>query len=321
MGALKLTTAQGPIVVLGFGRSGTTWISDIISKALGGLVLFEPLHPQACGFAADVCYGDMSDQASARRVNDYLNAVLSKNYRQRWLLRNHLFTPLEEVSGEFIAEIWNECQVLGFKEIRANFMIPWLRKQLDAQIVFVVRHPCAVIASIRKRANFWKEFSWDTHWRMFVDRAVASSPADETVNAAQLVARRAKSDLEKQAAMWAVTYAVAQAELGAAGVSPFYYEDFYERPFAASRALFSFLGRPDIQMHPSHLFVPSMTTMRTVHGLTASESDYVRHGEAMFWDGVLRESEVGEIMAVVAASGIEAYGASKLGRPVPRLVD
>jgi hypothetical protein len=133
-----------------------------------------------------------------------------------------------------------------------------------------------------------------------------------TVNAAQLVARSARSDLEKQAAMWAVTYAVAQAELGAAGVPLFYYEDFYERPFAASRALFSFLGHPDIKMHPSHLFVPSMTTMRTVHGLAVSESNYVRHGEAMFWDGVLAESEVREIMAVVAASGIEAYGAPEM---------
>ncbi len=321
MEAPKLAATKGPIVVLGFGRSGTTWISDIISKALGGLVLFEPLHPQACSFAADVCYDDLSGQASSRRVNAYLNTVLMKNYRQRWLLRNHLFTPLEEVSGEFIEAIWDECQVLGFKEIRANFMIPWLRTQLDARIVFVVRHPCAVIASIRKRANFWKEFGWDRHWQMFLERAIATTPADETVSAAQLAARSARSDLEKQAAMWAVTYAVAQAELDAAGAPFFYYEDFYERPFAASRALFSFLGHPDINMHPSHLFVPSMTTMRTVHGLTASESDFVRHGEAMFWDGVLAEGEVGEIMAVVAASGIKAYGAPTSGRPAPGLGD
>lgn len=314
-----MSTAKGPIVVLGFGRSGTTWISDIISKALGGLVLFEPLHPQACTFASDICYDDLSGRASSRRVNDYLSAVLSKKLRQRWLLRNHLFTPLEEVSGEFIETIWNECHILGFKEIRANFMIPWLRKHLDAQIVFVVRHPCAVIASIRKRANFWNEFGWETHWLMFMNRAVAISPEDEVVNLACSAAASAQSDLEKQAAMWAVTYAVAQTELRTAGVPLFYYEDFYERPFAASRVLFSYLGYPDISMHPSHLFVPSMTTMRTVHGLTASESDYVRHGEAMFWDGVLAESEVTEIMAVVAASGIEAYRAST-SHPLPGMV-
>ena len=35
----------------------------------------------------------------------------------------------------------------------------------------------------------------------------------------------------------------------------------------------------------------------------------------MFWDGVLVESEVREIMAVVAASGIEAYGSPRLGVP------
>ncbi len=305
---------QGPIVVLGFGRSGTTWLSDIISKSLGGLILFEPLHPRTCSFAADVCYASLSDRESSQRAGAYLAAVLAKENRHPWLLRNHVFTPLDEVSSEFIEAIWSECRVLGFKEIRANFMIPWLRENLNARIVFLVRHPCAVIASIRRRPNFWNEFGWDAHWRMFVERPLAT-PADAAVGTAQRIARRARSDLQKQAAMWAVTYAFAQAELRSGAVPMFHYEDFYAQPFAAARNLFACLGYSDIHMHPSHLFVPSMTTMRTVHGLTATESDYVRRGEAMFWEDVLSEGDVREIMAVVADSGIDAYTTPASPRP------
>lgn len=293
-----------PIVVLGFGRSGTTWISDIISKTLGGLLLFEPLHPQVCDFAAAACYSDASDPALANRLEEHLGAVLNGRERHKWLLRNHLFTPLQEVSNAFVDAIWRECQVIGFKEIRANFLIDWLVRRYDARIVYIARHPCAVLASLRRRPNFWKELGWDAHRRLFSERVLPLSPAGEHW---ATFLDDGRTDLEQQTAMWAATHALATRQLQQLDLPVLYYEDFYEQPFAATRNLLRHLGHPTNAIHPAHLFVPSMTTLRTVHGLTATETTYAEHGESLFWEDVLDQAEVTTIMDIVAAFGVTDY--------------
>ncbi len=289
-----------PIIVLGFGRSGTTWIADIISKVLGGLVLFEPLHPQVCPFAAEVCYAGHLETEVSHRLAAYLEEVLVGRHRQRWLLRNHLFTPLEEVSQAYVDMIWDECPILGFKEIRAAFLIDWLIERFEARIVFLLRHPCAVLASIRRRPRFWDEFGWEQHDRFFQERVISGRPDVYARLAPRLaLLETPRTDLEKQAVMWAITADLALGQLERHGLPFFRYEDFYDHPFTATRALMAYLGEPQPRIHPAHLFVPSMTTLRTVHGLVRSESDYQIHGKRLFWRDVLSPEEEQRIMTIV----------------------
>ena len=65
-------------------------------------------------------------------------------------------------------------------------------------------------------------------------------------------------------------------------------------------------GDPDA-IHPARIFVPSMTTIRTVHGLTASESDFEAKGWGIFWDGILSPEEMDTIMGLVQTFDIEDY--------------
>src|SRR5688572_23175877 len=116
------------IIVLGFGRSGTTWISDIISKVTGGLVLFEPLHPRVTEWAQRFCYSSVEREDDSELLKAYLSAVLTKQRRNSWLLRNHVPVAIDSISEEFVDLLWCECNVVGLKEIRANFMIPWFQQ-------------------------------------------------------------------------------------------------------------------------------------------------------------------------------------------------
>ena len=302
-----------PIVVLGFGRSGTTWVSDILSKTLGGLILFEPLHPQVCDFAAEACYADASTPALATKLDHYLDEIMAGDQRHRWLLRNHLFSPLEQVSDTFVDSIWAECNIIGWKEIRANFMIEWLCDQFNARIVYVARHPCAVMASLRRRHNFWNEFGWRQHVRMFGERVLAHPTLGRAFPAAAIRFRTGDlSDrLQQEVVMWAATHLHVSQQLGRLGLPTFYYEDLYERPFETTRALLAYLSYDQLSIHPSHIFVPSMTTLRTVHGLTATESQYRDQGMGLFWDDVLNASEVQAIMDIVAAFGIHEFDESR----------
>lgn len=301
-------TPSRPIVILGFGRSGTTWLSDVVSKVLGGLLLFEPLHPQVCDFAAEVCYAPSPALIGAQRLHDHLGAAMTAVCRHRWLLRNHLFTPLEDVSQSYIDMVWNECPVIGFKEIRANFLIDWLIEQFDARIVFLLRHPCSVLASLRRRANFWNEFGWEQHYRMFHARVIDGWPAASALIAPHRAAiAAARTELDQQTVMWALTALLAAWQLEQHDLPLFCYEDFYDQPFAATRNLMAYLGEGSPSMHPAHLFVPSMTTLRTTHGLVKAETDYASHGERLFWQDVLTDAEVGRIMGIVESMGLDRW--------------
>ncbi len=299
---------NNPIVVLSFGRSGSTWVSDIISKNMGGLLLFEPLHPETCPFPQEACYSDGDDPGLNEKLQAFLTAVMKKEFRNRWLLRNHLFNPLEAVSQTFVDMVWEETQVLGFKEIRANFMIDWLIENLDARVVYLVRHPAAVIASLRRRKNFWNEFGFETHWRLFLDHVVNNPRHEDILHPYHATIAGAATQIEREAVMWAVSHKLATQALARHGLPLFHYEDFYERAFPTTRRLVRYLGGDPDAIHPAHIFVPSMTTIRTVHGLTASESDFTCKGWAIFWDDILSPGELEIIMNLVAAFGIEDYG-------------
>ncbi len=296
-----------PIAILGFGRSGTTWLSDIVSKILGGLILFEPLHPQVCDFAAEVCYAPSSIALANKNLLDHWRRALGGEIRQRWLLRNHLLSPLEDVSAGFVDMVWEQCQVIGFKEIRANFMIAALIEQLNARVVYILRHPCAVLASIRRRRNFWNEFGWERHWAMFCQRIVFGWPEAPVRLATQRqVIENARTPLEQQAVMWGVSALLAAAQLDRFGLPVFRYEDFYRQPFETTRRLLAYLGCGSQPIHPAHLFVPSMTTLRTLHGLAQSESDIAARGMRVFWEG-LTEAEVQAVLAIARQFDLERW--------------
>jgi hypothetical protein len=299
---------QHPIVVLSFGRSGSTWISDIISKNMGGLLLFEPLHPETCPFPQQACYSSGYEPELAGQLLSFLEGILAKEDRNRWLLRNHLFNPLEAVSQTFVDMVWEETQVLGFKEIRANFMIDWFIENLNARIVYLVRHPAAVIASLRRRKNFWNEFGFETHWQLFMEHVVHRPANADILRPYLTLIAGAETQIEREAVMWSVTHKLAAQALARHGLPIFHYEDFYERAFPTTRQLVSYLGGDPDAIHPAHIFVPSMTTIRTVHGLTASESDFASKGWGIFWDGILSSGELTTIMDIVAAFDIEDYG-------------
>ena len=295
-----------PIVVLSFGRSGSTWVSDIISKAMGGLLLFEPLHPETCSISEEICYCDESSHGQSAQLEQLLHGILDKQDHNRWLLRNHLFSPLEEVSPAFVETVWNECNILGFKEIRAIFLIDWLLERLNARVVYLVRHPYAVIASLRRRKNFWNEFGFEQLWRFFRERVLFNPRNESLLQPYVSVVESAGTQIQKETVMWAASHKIASATLQKYGLPVFYYEDFYRNAFASTRTMLGYLGY-DTNLHPAHIFVPSMTTIRTVHGLAASESDYSSAGMAIFWQDILPPDDLRVIGEIVEAFELPDY--------------
>jgi hypothetical protein len=298
---------KSPIVILGFGRSGTTWVSDIVSKIYGGLILFEPFHPSVTDRSKQFSYLTITDDENSAILKEYFENLLNKKHRKNWLLRNHIPTRIEDADPEFINLIWKECSIVGFKEIRSNFIIPWLKDNLNAKIIFIIRNPLAVVSSIKNRLNFW-EFGWQETFQIFLEKTIYNDYYKKhKISSCIDILKRFKSDIEKVGFMWAITHAIVLPELKKQNIPIFYYEDFYKNPFSTVRTLFRYLGEDQIGMHPSYLFTPSMTTLKTIHGLKNMDQKLNFKNLSFFWEETLSRKEVDLVLDIVSLFGINIY--------------
>ena len=156
-----------PIIILGLGRSGTTWLSDIISKYSGGMVLFEPMHPGTYPASHHILY---KDKIATVDAIDHISGVLNKDIRSPWLLRNHLNSDVDVVDPFYVKSLWDKCAVIGFKSIRLNSSFIDIVQFYDARLIYIIRHPLAVISSIVNRPNFWEDIGWKKHWKLLTDQ-------------------------------------------------------------------------------------------------------------------------------------------------------
>lgn len=122
-----------PVVVFGAGRSGTTWLAQIIAAA-GLELIFEPLNekevPEATEFRRRVRLLDATDTSAD--WDDLFTRALQGELRNAWTLR---------------AGTHGERKVV--KLIRANLIIEWMMSRFELLPVFIIRNPLAVVDSLR----------------------------------------------------------------------------------------------------------------------------------------------------------------------------
>jgi len=289
-----------PIVILGFGRSGTTWLSDIISKSLGGLILFEPLHPEVFEQSYDCLYHNGKDDLISKAILSQFDKVLNLNVRNKWLLRNHLSTSLEEASEKFVQSVWDNTQVIGLKSIRANLFIDQIYSQYSRQIVFVKRDPLAVAASLLRRIRFWEEYGFEKHINKFFKEAIFSDQFKFlNKESLHIIFNQIKEDYLKMMFIWGVTHLIVERQLKSLSIPLFRYENFYLDPFKSTYELMEYLDRDKVNIHPSYIFTPSMLTLKTSHEFSNNSiSDDIKL--SFFWNDMLTSIQIQEIEALIS---------------------
>lgn len=157
-----------PRVIAGSGRSGTTWILDVLAQTNRLRPIFEPLHPDAVPNArrfANRYFGPDDDEPD---MYEFMGGIFSGKMHSAWIdyrIRPHLLMPRlsmmrspGRLSGLLTqwrnaAKRYAEYRTMNgyasvlVKIIRGNLMLGWLRHRFDARIIFVVRHPGAVVES------------------------------------------------------------------------------------------------------------------------------------------------------------------------------
>lgn len=270
------------IIILGFGRSGTTWISDIISKMCGGLILFEPFHPEVYAQAKEACYHNGQNVGLVKDILRHTRKLEKKKILNKWLLRNHLAQNLNDVNDYFVKDVWDNCDVIGYKSIRQNFLIPELYKNVSSRIIFIKRDVLSVVASLLRRDHYWKEFGFDFHKKKFIQETLLSikypflkaTALNELFNSLE-------EEYLQMTFLWVVTHLIVERDLAKFKLPFFKYEDFYLEPYATSKKMRKYLGLEGDNIHPSYIFTPSMLTLRTFHKETSFKVE--NNDLSFFW--------------------------------------
>ena len=162
------------LIIAGSGRSGTTWVQDVLAEANGLRTVFEPLHPLGVSRARGLAYRYVPADDEAPELRRFFDDLLGGHLRGLWpdyRIRPDRFNPLNHGVREVV---WNARKLIRhrrqyrdqrarpfavIKMIRANLMLPWIASHYEVPILLVVRHPCAVIASRLKIGGG----DWDAH--------------------------------------------------------------------------------------------------------------------------------------------------------------
>ena len=163
-------------LILGSGRSGTTWILDCLAEANNLRPIFEPLHPGESVLGTQYAYQILAASDTDETLERHFLDLAGGGVRSRWIdyrgPKGILFPhPSRFMTWRFV-KAWvrewrkyiSEHEKLRLatkrertliKCIRGNLMAGWFTQSLGFRTVLMVRHPCAVIESQFRLRRVW----------------------------------------------------------------------------------------------------------------------------------------------------------------------
>lgn len=209
------------VFLAGAGRSGTTWVSNVINYDNSFRFMWEPFHGRfvpLCRRFTSTLY--LRPDNKDEELLSLVRAVLAGEVENAWIDRfNHAASSNTRL----------------IKECRANLWLSWLRLQFPGvPIVLLIRHPCAV-------ANSRLSLEWPSYIGQFLGQDELISDYLEPF---RHEIERASTPLDRHIFAWCIQHYVPLRQLGADQVHLVFYENLWTDPKAEISRLFSYLGRP-----------------------------------------------------------------------------
>ena len=230
------------ILLAGTGRSGGTWLSDILNQRNEYRLVFEPFHPKRAPWMKP--FGERRYMRPEEKDPEFLElarSIVTGRVRHPWT---------ERFNRRFVAH-----QRL-IKEDYANLMLKWLHVNFPGMpLILLLRHPCAVA------------LSFVTH-----DYKGAVMPLLEQTKLVEDFLhpwvgeiRKARDVFERTLFLWCVEALVPLRQFRSGEVHVVFFENLVRSPESEISRLLSHLGRSmdDLQLDLEKLKIPSLTARRT----------------------------------------------------------
>jgi hypothetical protein len=267
------------LIICGFPRSGTTWLTEVLSGIPGTGIVFEPLdvrHVQAAKRAGFDWENFIPPDTDWPAGEGYIREVLAGRVWTKWTCSQLPLSRARQVDRWIV------------KFVRANQMLGWIVSHFDVlPPILLVRHPCAVYDS-------WIRRGWPVHQK----RPPETLRFFQTYPDMARVVADLESPEEFFAADWAMQHYTPLHQLDAGA----FQLRFYERLRAH--------GLSEITQICDRWNVPvPMGLDRSLGRPSAKASGQARRprGEEPGWSRRLDESVVHRILNVVGRFGLNLY--------------
>jgi hypothetical protein len=300
-------TPEETILLASVGRSGTTWLGNILSALNGYKVLNEPLRPMdPSKYEARYRHRPyVVEDESAPRLKEELEKVFTGQVPQsyKWNFRS------DSRLGMLVEHVWNRKIVV--KSTRCLRLLPWIHRNFDLKgTVILIRHPCAVVSSMLKSGG-WEYDQLMQNGVSPFDQAVAGQAPTSLVDRVQPDIEEATTNAEILAHMWALDYHIALNHHEDAD-GQFSHLVSYERILTEGkrcvRDLCAFLGEEPNEDMLAQLNRPSRTASDQL-----STEDTTR--QLRKWKDHLDEKTVDGVLSVVHSYDINMYGQDPMPAP------
>lgn len=282
-------TADEATVVLGSGRSGTTWLQELVTTLDGTYPVYEPMRPDEDPRVAPLVpatgYARLAPGQPAPAFRSWWDEVLSGRRLTKW-----------SASQAEPRSFWTADRTV-VKEIRANRIAGWLAGEFPrTPMLVIVRHPCAVVASILRSPGLWD--AWG-------HADVVAPLAGIEPEAALAAAGPDRGRHTWLAALWAADLAAVLRDTTPEQALLVTYESLVREPEPVLEAVFGRLGHAVPDAARERLRRPSATA-------NPDAAVRSRRDPLAAWTDQLDPVQRDEVLEVVAAFGIDAYGADLL---------
>ncbi len=208
------------ILIAGTGRSGTTWIANMINYNNDYRFMFEPFMPKYVPECKQFKYRQyIRPNNNNKKFLEPANKILSGNIRNKWI---------DKFNKKF------SCEYRLVKDIRINLFLKWIKTHFpEIPIILVLRHPCAV-------ANSRLKLNWDNH----LDSLLSQSELIEDFLKQFLgEIKKCETDFEKHVFLWCIETYVVLKQFRNSNMHIVCYENMCTDPLKEINRLFEFIGR------------------------------------------------------------------------------
>ena len=236
------------IFLAGTGRSGTTWVSNIINYKNEYRYMFEPFNPLEVPICNNFKYRQYLRPGNQNsKYIDPSKAILSGKVRNRWIDRynNKIFSTKRLI-----------------KDIRANLLLKWLSVNFPyIKIVLLLRHPCAI-------ANSKLILHWGTHLDEFLSQ---EELIEDFLNPFLPEIQKAQTTFEKHIFLWCIENYIPLMQFTEGNIHLTFYEYFCLEPNAEIKRLFNFLNKDFHESILTNLKKPSQVSRQGSAILTGKD--------------------------------------------------
>jgi hypothetical protein len=276
------------IILAGSGRSGTTWLGNILAAQPTTRVIFEPLdHRRVSEAVVFPLRPYARPQGEYPHWQPALAQILAGSVHNDWVDREQSkWWPRFLTTRRLV------------KEIRANLLLGWISEQFGCPIVYMMRHPCAVVHSRLK-------LGWETHLDTFTNQA--ELVADYLTPYMDLILG-AETAVERHAVMWCIENLVPMRQMAQYDWIFCTYEMLCQQPEVEAGRILS-----QLRMHPNWL---TRRAVRQVSSVARADSAVVGQEDLLrSWQNKMETADIDAILHLVDAFDIHLYTAD----PLPHL--